>query len=140
MVKASDRPSYSVAQISKYFTHVSLPGNMLYEWLFSSMHKRPLDALLFLTQLQRFHLAAVPFENLQLHYSSHHTISLDPSHLYAKIVEKDNRGGYCMENNCFFGIVLRALGFTVHNAGARVALAVTGVPAEGFMGWYFSHL
>lgn len=77
------------------------------------------------------------FENLQLHYSSHHSISLDPEHLYTKIVEKDNRGGYCMENNCFFGTVLRTLGFSLHSAGARVAIAASGTPAEGYFGWYY---
>lgn len=35
-----------------------------------------------------------------------------------------------MENNCFFGTILRSLGFTVHSAGARVAVAASGTPAK----------
>ena len=132
-VSTSERPRYSAEQIQKYFSHISLPQSYRQ---YSLVHDNPKDALKFLTRLQRHQLAAVPFENLQLHYSSHHTISLNPEHLYTKIVEKDNRGGYCMENNCFFGAVLRTLGFSLHNAGARVALAVIGKPVEGYFGWY----
>lgn len=99
-----------------------------------TLHQNPKDALNFL-QLQRHQQATAPFENLQLHYSSHHTVSLNTEHLYAKIVEKDNRGGYCMENKCFFGTILRSLGYTLHSAGARVAVAASGTPAEGSFGW-----
>ena len=42
-----------------------------------------------------------------------------------------------MENNCFFGTVLRTLGFSLHSAGARVAVAASGTPAEGYFGWYY---
>ena len=132
-VSTSERPCYSAEQIQKYFSHITLPQN--YRQC-SPVYNNPKDALEFLTRLQRYQLAAVPFENLQLHYSSHHTISLDAEVLYNKIVEKGNRGGYCMENNCFFGTVLRTLGFSLHSAGARVALAASGRPVEGYFGWY----
>lgn len=39
------------------------------------------------------------------------------------------RGGYCMENNCFFGTVLRSIGFDVYSAGARVK------SPSGYGGW-----
>ena len=43
-----------------------------------------------------------------------------------------------MENNCFFGTVLRSLGFTVHSVGARVNNAADGSGREGYNGW--SHM
>ena len=39
-----------------------------------------------------------------------------------------------MENNCFFGTVLRSLGVTVCSAGARVNEGKGG--KEEFAGWY----
>ena len=75
-----------------------------------------LDAL---RSIQQHVLASIPFENLSLHYSAHKTVNLDPDALYEKLVTK-GRGGYCMENNCFFGTVLRSLGYRIYDAGARV--------------------
>ena len=94
------------------------------------------DPLAALTRLQRRQLAIIPFGNLALHYSPHHSISLDPDTLFTKLVER-RLGGYCMENNTFFAAVLRSLGFTLYTTGARVADAVddpTGDPTS-FGGW-----
>jgi arylamine N-acetyltransferase len=77
----------------------------------------------------------VPFENLSLHYSQTHLLSLDPEDLFVKIVDR-KRGGYCMENNAFFGAVLRSLGYDLINAGARIADAVVGKTGDGFEGWW----
>ena len=48
----------------------------------------------------------------------------------------NGRGGYCMENCIFFNHVLRALGFQVYMAGARIRLRVDGVPTGDYIGWY----
>jgi len=41
-----------------------------------------------------------------------------------------------MENNCFFGTILRTLGFTVCSAGARVSDGVSGTGSgDNFEGW-----
>lgn len=88
-----------------------------------------------LASLQRQHLASVPFENLSVHYSPNdYTVSLDPEEVYAKIVTR-RRGGYCMENNLLFGILLRSFGFTVYSAGGRVSHDVMHLPGGGFSGW-----
>ncbi|KAK9357518.1 hypothetical protein V1504DRAFT_471998 [Lipomyces starkeyi] len=88
------------------------------------------DGLPFLTVLTKYQLAGIPFENLELHYSPHHIISLDPQHLLHKMIERGtNRGGYCTENNCLFGTVLRSLGFNVYSVGARASDAVQPVAA-----------
>jgi len=43
-----------------------------------------------------------------------------------------------MENNTFFGIVLRSLGYTLFNAGGRVSDATDGRSGGGYMG--FGHM
>lgn len=83
-----------------------------------------------------YHLAKVPFENLVIHYSPHHSISLDSEHLFQKIVERGH-GGYCMENNGFFSIALRSLGFDIWTVGGKVSATVgtQGVDRSGmFLG------
>lgn len=88
-----------------------------------------------LASLQRQHLASVPFENLSVHYSANndYTVSLDPKEVYAKIVTR-RRGGYCLENNLLFGILLRSFGFNVYSAGGRVDNE-RHFPGGGFSGW-----
>ncbi|KAK2732828.1 N-terminal acetyltransferase [Myotisia sp. PD_48] len=87
----------------------------------------PIDAL---ADLQRRHLATFPFSNVVLHYSQHHTISLDPDHLFNKIVER-GLGGYCLENTGLFAIILRTLGYTLYTGGARVSKSISPGPANG---------
>lgn len=141
MAAQSTRPTYDANQISKYLEHISLPRDLSRTPRVpppSESHHDSNDALKFLTQLQRHQIATVPFENLQLHYSRDHTISLDPAYLFHKMVDR-GRGGYCMENNGFFGTVLRSLGFTVCSAGARVNAAADGTGEDdGWQGW--SHM
>lgn len=135
----SDRPAYTEAQLERYFERIDLPVSVQ-ERLLSSCRRRDepssrIEELEALTTLQQHQLAHVPFENLSLHYSTHRTISIDASDLYVKIVER-RRGGYCMENNCFFGAVLHGLGFTAYSAGARISHAVNGMGGDGYLGWY----
>jgi arylamine N-acetyltransferase len=119
------RQTYTAAQIQAYFERIQLPK--------SQQDTKSLD-LAFLALLQRHQLANVPFENLALHYSFHHSITLDPLHVFEKIVERNaGRGGYCMENSCLFGTVLRSLGFDVVSIGAKVNEAVQAVSAN--KGW-----
>ncbi|KAK9319146.1 arylamine N-acetyltransferase 1 [Lipomyces orientalis] len=124
--KLSQRFTFSVAQLNQYFDRIALPS--------SYRNATAKDGLPFLTVLTKYHMAAIPFENLELHYSLHHNISLDPQHLFHKMVGRGtNRGGYCMENNCLFGTVLRSLGFNVYSVGARVNEAVQAIASTP--GW-----
>ncbi|KAM0721497.1 hypothetical protein Q7P37_002421 [Cladosporium fusiforme] len=96
-----------------------------------------------LTLLQKHHITSIPFENLELHYSPTKTIVPDATHLFDKIItQSTGRGGYCMENNLFFGTLLRSLGFSVMSTGARVNAAspedVAAGVRERFTGW--SHM
>ena len=71
-----------------------------------------------LRALQRAHLLAVPFENLDVQ------LGLEPPHdidgIFGKIVT-GRRGGWCYEMNGLFGWALRELGFTVDFVGAAVS-------------------
>lgn len=79
------------------------------------------DTLEYLALLKKHHLAEIPFENLTLHYSPHHQVSVHPHELFQKIIGSENcRGGYCMENNRLFYTLLHTLGFNVYSGGARV--------------------
>lgn len=41
-----------------------------------------------------------------------------------------------MENNAFFGTVLRSLGYEVTSVGARVCMGVNGGDRSGYGSWY----
>ncbi|KAL8829903.1 MAG: hypothetical protein Q9191_001746 [Dirinaria sp. TL-2023a] len=119
----SFRPTYKREQISAYFDHVKLPLEVQQNLLSPSFHldTHPGDVIEALRIVQIHQLSHVPFENLSIHYSPHHAVSIDAEVLFQKIVgNARGRGGYCMENNCFLGTVLRSLGFNIYSAGARV--------------------
>ncbi|MGM0785508.1 MAG: arylamine N-acetyltransferase family protein [Pseudomonadota bacterium] len=70
-----------------------------------------------LRALQRAHLEAIPFENLEIAIGGE--IRLDLASLQDKLVRR-RRGGYCHEQNLLFGTVLDRLGFRVVPRGARM--------------------
>ncbi|GAB7352184.1 hypothetical protein MBLNU459_g2663t1 [Dothideomycetes sp. NU459] len=140
----SVRYTYTKPQLLQYFARISLPARHRESPILSnpSLARTIEHGLPLLAALQRYQLCAVPFENLELHYSSHHTISLDPGHLFHKIVERNaGRGGYCMENSCLLGTVLHSLGYDVVATGARVNEAVQPMaakkdwPGPRYSGW-----
>ncbi|MGW5241258.1 arylamine N-acetyltransferase family protein [Monashia sp. NPDC004114] len=84
-----------------------------------------------LSSLQRAHLLAVPFENLDIALGR--PISVEPADAYDKVVV-GHRGGYCYELNGLFAALLRALGYAVDHVSAQVAVPGGGLTAE------FDHL
>lgn len=70
-----------------------------------------------LTTLHQAHVAAIPFENLDILLGR--PIRLDLESLQAKLVA-GRRGGYCFEQNMLFGAALESLGFAVTALAARV--------------------
>jgi N-hydroxyarylamine O-acetyltransferase len=70
-----------------------------------------------LSALQRCHLRAVPFENLDVYARLAVDVGLDWS--YPKIVNQ-RRGGWCFELNGCFAELLRLLGYDVTLLSARV--------------------
>lgn len=121
-------PKYTEEQLEVYLRRISYPGCAPGVTLAQDVgQKIAKNALETLSELQRRHLASIPWGNSGLHYSQHHTISLNPDNLFEKMVER-RLDGYCMESTGLFHIVLRSLGYSVYAAGGRVAQAVaTGV-------------
>jgi N-hydroxyarylamine O-acetyltransferase len=72
-----------------------------------------------LTLLQHNHVTQVPFENLDILQGI--PLSLDPNHLYRKIVIR-RRGGVCYELNGLFHFLLQELDFDVSMRAATVNL------------------
>jgi N-hydroxyarylamine O-acetyltransferase len=70
-----------------------------------------------LERLQRAHLTAVPFENLDVYHRRGVRTGLD--HSVPKVVERW-RGGWCYELNGAFGALLAELGYEVIRHGAFV--------------------
>ncbi len=70
-----------------------------------------------LDQLQKVHLLAVPFENLDIHTNM--KIELNVDRIYQKIV-LNKRGGFCYELNGLFYEFLKSIGFNVTMISARV--------------------
>lgn len=126
--KPAYRPTYTAAQIQQYYERIRLPESLRKTPVSTIANTR--EGLEFLKVLVKHQLAYVPFENLDLHYSPHHTISIDPQHLFRKIVGRHaGRGGYCMENSALFGTVLRSLGYDIVSIGAKVNEAVQPMAA-----------
>lgn len=134
---ASHRPTLSQDQLLKYISCVygcepSAAQSQLSE-LEKLIRNDPLRGL---TQLQQRHLASIPFSNLVLHYSQHHSISLDPDVLFHKLVER-GLGGYCVENTGFLSIVMRSLGFKFYTGAARVNKGFEqGIDSGDYHGWW----
>ena len=112
------RVTFTKDQLAKYFERLKLSED---KRQYDVANLKPEDAFKYLALLQKRQLAAIPFENLSLHYSAHRQVSVHPDELFKKIIGDNNgRGGYCMENNCLFGTLLLTLGFNIYSGGARV--------------------
>ncbi|MGH3166934.1 MAG: arylamine N-acetyltransferase family protein [Trebonia sp.] len=71
-----------------------------------------------LTALHRAHLAAIPFENLDIMLGR--PVRADLESIQDKLVH-GRRGGYCFEQGQLFGAALERIGFSVDRLLARVA-------------------
>ena len=107
------KATYTDEQLEAYLHRTEYPRtNDTVTLLQDIRQKIQTDALGTLSDLQRRHLAAIPWGNSELHYSQYQTISLDPKSLFDKIVER-RLDGYYAENSALFLIVLRSLGYHV---------------------------
>ncbi len=83
-----------------------------------------------LSRLHEAHVAAIPFENLDVLLGRR--IRLDLASVQAKLVGA-RRGGYCFEHNSLFMAVLERLGFQVTSLAARVRLGATDLRPKTHM-------
>ncbi|WP_340560197.1 arylamine N-acetyltransferase family protein [Streptomyces sp. GSL17-111] len=73
--------------------------------------------------LHRAHLAAIPFDNIDLVLGV--PVSLEPGAIVEKLC-RHRRGGCCHEHNLLFALVLERLGLPVERLAARVLLGGEG--------------
>lgn len=85
----------------------------------------PSPTLETLKAVHRAHLAAIPFENLNLLLER--PVLLDPPSLTDKMVHH-RRGGYCYEQNLLLAAALDRIGFTLTAFAARVLVGGDGRP------------
>ena len=83
-----------------------------------------------LNKLHRAHVAAIPFENLDILIGRGVDVTLPA--IQAKLVGR-RRGGYCFEHNALFGALLDRAGFDVTRLSARVRMGVGFVRARTHM-------
>lgn len=76
-----------------------------------------------LRAVNRAHLSAIPFENLDIQMGL--PVQIDPASLQAALVRR-RRGGYCFQQNGLFRLALAALGFSPRPCDGRVRLDAGG--------------
>jgi N-hydroxyarylamine O-acetyltransferase len=81
-----------------------------------------------LTALHRAHLAAIPYENLEIHRDGY--ITVHEADAFQKIVV-NRRGGWCYEMNGLLAWALREIGFDVTLLASTVNRQPTGKTIEG---------
>ncbi|KAK7754517.1 hypothetical protein SLS62_003537 [Diatrype stigma] len=117
--------SLSAEQVEGYIDRISLPHTVR-AWLRQGPNGP--NALEAIIKLQQCHLAAIPFENLDLVYSSHHSIQTQ-THLAYEHIVKRGRGGVCDSVHPLFARLLRFYGFLVYLTGSRIN-AAAGIVAD----------
>ncbi|MEU7583084.1 arylamine N-acetyltransferase [Streptomyces sp. NPDC041068] len=83
-----------------------------------------------LRTLHREHVAAIPFENLEMMLGR--PVPLELTALQDKMVHR-RRGGYCYEQNLLFAAALERIGFEVTGLGARVRAGASSTRAVTHM-------
>lgn len=76
-----------------------------------------------LKRVHRAHLAAIPYENLDVLLKR--PLSLDPARAFDKLVTR-RRGGWCYEMNGLLGWALETIGFRVTRLAGAVARDIRG--------------
>lgn len=108
-------------QVEAYLERCSVPEATRAELRKGPDSGRALEAV---TTLQQCHMAAIPFENLSLHYSEHKTMPQDTRSVFEHVVLR-RRGGTCIQVNLLFAELLRVLGFEVMCTGGRLNVAAS---------------
>jgi N-hydroxyarylamine O-acetyltransferase len=81
-----------------------------------------------LREIHLLHAQSIPFENLNSF--SGMPVVMDPTAIELKILHQ-GRGGYCFEQNLYFSLVLKAIGFDLRYRMARVGWMVPEGTAAG---------
>lgn len=109
----------SIAQITAYLSRISLPSQIVAHLRLGPTSIHALSAI---TTLQQHHMSKIPYENLEIHYGTHHTLPMSLDEIFDNVVVK-GRGGICLQVHQLFVELLRNFGFSAYVTGGRVNMA-----------------
>jgi len=81
-------------QITAYLDRINLPKKYYPE-------SKPTIDLAYITTLHVHHITSIPYENLSIHYSKEHNVSIEPDYLFDKIVRRGRGRGKFISGDPF---------------------------------------
>ena len=117
----------SHAQVTAYLDRIDLADS---DRVLLSQGPDGPHALEAISRLQSHHIRAIPFENLSLGYSSHHSLPQDTDSVFDHVVNL-KRGGVCDQIHLLFTQLVRHFRFSVYCAGSRINSAAGIFTAAG---------
>ena len=124
--------AFSQAHVDAFYDYIDFPAALR---LHRSLED-PAKDIHFLTQLHVCMIAAVPYDNLWLHYDPTHRVDITALGNFDKIVtQARGRGSYCMGNHILLNHILRFLKFPAYLGPARTRPRVNSIPQGEFPGW-----
>jgi arylamine N-acetyltransferase len=111
----------STIQVKSYLDRISVSESNRTQLRQGPCGQHALEAV---ATLQRQHLKHVPFENLDLMYSSHHSLLQDTDSVFDRVVTQQ-RGGVCDQIHLLFMELLKHFGFSVYCTGSRINSAAS---------------
>ncbi|KAJ8085972.1 hypothetical protein PM082_004791 [Marasmius tenuissimus] len=111
---------YSTAQVPQWLQAIEYPdANSSSDAVESQLREGKFPTTLEnLTLLNRLHLLAFPFENLDMHYSAKHDMDVTPEGSFQRMVV-ERKGSYCYGKNGLLLEMLRGLGYRAYTGQGR---------------------
>jgi arylamine N-acetyltransferase len=124
--------AFSQAHIDAFYDYIGFPTALRQHQPLQD----PAKDIHFLTQLHVYMIAAVPYDNLWLHYNPTHRVDITALGNFDKVVtQARGRGSYCMGNHVLLNHILRFLQYPVYLGPARTRPRIDSVPTGEFPGW-----
>lgn len=125
--------AFSQAHVDAFYDYIGFPASLRQHQPLQD----PAKDVYFLTQLHVHMIAAVPYDNLWLHYDPTHRVDITALGNFEKVVaQARGRGSYCMGNHILLNHILRFLQFPAYLGPARTRPRIGSVPTGEFPGWF----
>ncbi|KAL0961268.1 hypothetical protein HGRIS_006231 [Hohenbuehelia grisea] len=119
------RPScYSTSQVRRWLQAIGFPGNWTEDDIDNGRFPTTLENL---ERILLHQLVTFAYENIPMHYSSHHTMDISPDALFQRLVV-ERQGSWCFGLNGLLYQMLLGLGYRAYAGGSRINLAPIAVP------------
>ncbi|KAJ4983143.1 hypothetical protein SVAN01_11368 [Stagonosporopsis vannaccii] len=124
--------AFDQAHVDAFYEYIGFPASLRQHQPLQD----PVKDIHFLTQLHVHMIAAIPYDNLWIHYNPTHRVDITPLGNLDKIVtQARGRGSYCMGNHVLLNHVLRFLTFPAYLGPARTRPRIDSVPTGQYPGW-----